>query len=100
MSAQVTDVKERHRWEISDENGQLMGFITYIEREADGKPVRILNHTVVDPNTQGQGIGSQLVRFALDQMREDGQGVVPVCPFVDGWMAKHPEYNDMRVPRG
>jgi uncharacterized protein len=52
-------------------------------------------HTEVDPDFEGRGFGSQLARAALDQVRSEGLGVLPFCPFISGWIAKHPEYVDL-----
>lgn len=87
---QVTDVPERHRFEITSD-GELAGFAEY--RLSDG--VVELPHTVVDDAFEGQGIGSTLVRHALDSARERGLRVVPSCPFVKGWIDKHPDYADL-----
>jgi predicted GNAT family acetyltransferase len=52
-------------------------------------------HTEVPQEMSGHGIGSQLVRGALESARAQGLKVVPKCPFVSAYMAKHPEYNDL-----
>lgn len=53
-------------------------------------------HTVVDQRANGRGIGSALVRFALDDVRERRLGpVIPRCWFVAGWIERHPEYADL-----
>ena len=44
----------------------------------------------------GKGIGSALVRGLLDIVRTQGLKVVPLCPFVASYIAKHPEYADLR----
>jgi predicted GNAT family acetyltransferase len=54
-----------------------------------------LRHTEVPPEMSGQGIGSQLVRGVLEAARARGLKVVPKCPFVAAYMAKHPELNDL-----
>ena len=47
----------------------------------------------VDPAFEGQGVGSALVRHALDQILAGGtRKVVPVCPFVKRYIRRHPEY--------
>jgi predicted GNAT family acetyltransferase len=43
----------------------------------------------------GHGIGSELVRGALEAARARGLKVVPKCPFVAAYMAKHPQFNDL-----
>lgn len=54
-----------------------------------------LPHTEVDPSMNGRGLGSQLVRFALDDVRARGRKVVPACPFVATFIERHPEYADL-----
>ncbi len=54
-----------------------------------------LPHTEVDPSMNGRGLGSQLVRYALDDVRAQGRKVVPACPFVETFIQRHPEYNDL-----
>lgn len=56
-------------------------------------------HTEIDERFAGQGLGSVLVRAALDAVRERGLPVLPFCPFVRRFVARHPEYVDL-VPAG
>ena len=53
------------------------------------------DHTEVPPELGGKGVGSKLVKGALDQVRADGLKVVAECPFVKGWIEKHPDYRDL-----
>jgi len=52
-------------------------------------------HTEVPPELGGRGIGSELVRGALEAARAQGLKVVAKCPFVAAFMAKHTEFNDL-----
>ena len=52
-------------------------------------------HTEVPQALAGQGVGSKLIRGALEMVRAQGLKVVPQCPFVSAYMGKHPEYNDL-----
>jgi uncharacterized protein len=52
-------------------------------------------HTEVPQELSGRGIGTKLIRSALDTVRAQGLKVVPQCPFVSAFMGKHPEYNDL-----
>jgi predicted GNAT family acetyltransferase len=53
-------------------------------------------HTETDPAFEGLGVGSQLVRWALDDVRGRGLRVVPLCAFVEAYIDKHPdEYGDL-----
>lgn len=53
----------------------------------------VFTHTEVDPAFEGQGVGSALARFALDEVRDAGKRkVMPLCPFIKGWIERHREY--------
>jgi predicted GNAT family acetyltransferase len=52
-------------------------------------------HTEVPKELGGRGIGSQLAKGALDQVRERGLKVVPLCPFIKAYIEKNPEYQDL-----
>lgn len=51
-----------------------------------------LTHTEVPEALEGQGIGSRIVKHALDQARAAGEKVAPWCPFVRAYVDRHPEY--------
>jgi len=55
-------------------------------------------HTEVPAALGGKGIGSKLVKGALDLVRADGLMVVAQCPFVRGWIEKHPAYANLLKP--
>ncbi len=86
----VRDNPEELRYEAL-RDGQLVGLIRY--RTEPG--VVVLVHTEVDEAVEGTGIGSQLVRGALDDIRASGLRLVPVCPFVAAYLRRHPEYSDL-----
>jgi hypothetical protein len=56
----------------------------------------VFTHTETDPSFEGQGVASQLVRWALDDVRGRGLHVLPLCPFVKAYIGKHlDEYGDL-----
>ncbi|MDO8899905.1 MAG: GNAT family N-acetyltransferase [Phenylobacterium sp.] len=55
-------------------------------------------HTEVPPAFEGQGVGSLLVRTALDYARAHNQPVMPVCPFFASYIKRHAEYQDLLHP--
>lgn len=52
-------------------------------------------HTEVPKELGGKGIGSKLIKGALDQVRAAGLKVIPQCPFVKAYIEKHAEYRDL-----
>ena len=90
----VTDHPERERYEIHVD-GSLAGFAEYRGR----KETRTFTHTEIDERFEGQGVGSRLVHDALEDARAKGLKVIPMCPFVKAYMARHPEYLDLVDPR-
>jgi uncharacterized protein len=52
-------------------------------------------HTVIDPARRRQGLGAELVRGALDDLRRRGHRVVPSCWFVAEFIDDHPDYVDL-----
>lgn len=58
-------------------------------RQSDGRLTLV--HTEVADELEGQGVGSALVRAALDHAEATGLTVVPQCPFVTSWLERHPD---------
>ena len=92
MGPRVTDNPAELRYELTVD-GELAGEIRY--RRVPGGLALV--HTEVDPKRQRRGLGSALVAGALDDARERGLRVVPVCPFVDAYVRGHPAYGDLVV---
>lgn len=87
----VVDNRERTRFEarVGDE---VAGFAEYQLTEK----LIIFTHTEVDPRREGEGIGSALARVALDAVRAEGaRQVLPLCPFIKGWIERHRDYADL-----
>ena len=60
-----------------------------------GDSTMILPHTVVPEEFAGRGVGGRLAEAALTYAREEGLEVVPTCPFIAGYITKHPEWHDL-----
>ncbi len=54
-------------------------------------------HTEVPKELEGRGIASALIRGALEDARAQGLKVIARCPFVAAYLAKHPEFADLRA---
>lgn len=86
----VQDVPDRHRYEATVA-GELAGFAEYTTTAE----MVVFTHTEVVRAHEGEGVGSSLVRYALDDVRARGLQALAVCPFVLGWIGRHPEYADL-----
>ncbi|MBQ1115990.1 GNAT family N-acetyltransferase [Streptomyces sp. C3-3] len=93
MEPQVVDHLEKSRYEIfaGDDGTEIAGFAEY--RLSEGALAFI--HTETEPRFAGRGLGGLLARGALDDARARGLHVLPYCPFIRGWIGKHPEYADL-----
>jgi predicted GNAT family acetyltransferase len=60
-----------------------------------GENVVAFLHTEVDRTLQRRGLGSALVAGALDDARVRGLRVVPLCPFVEAYIRRHPGYAEL-----
>jgi len=89
----VRDNPERRRFEID------LGDGTFAIAEYTLRPGKIMfTHTEVPEAHEGKGIGTTLIRFALDAARERGMKVIPICPFFAAYMQKHAEVQDLLDP--
>ena len=62
-----------------------------------GPQVLDLQHTQVDASLRGRGVAEALVEGAMDYIRTNGYKFVPTCPYVQRWLTKHPEANDLII---
>ncbi len=88
--SEVSNNREQSRYEIFVD-GERIGFMTY---HLDGDTVTT-PHTEIDRAYGSRGHGQELVRAALDQIRADGRVVVPLCPFVEFYIDRHRDYQDL-----
>ena len=89
----MTEVRhntDRLRYEMVVD-GAVVGFIQYNVR--GGRIV--LAHTEINPEYGGRGLATSLAWGALDDIRARGKCIVPICPFVESFIRKHPEYDDL-----
>ncbi|MDV3458828.1 GNAT family N-acetyltransferase [Sphingomonas sp. HF-S4] len=87
----VRNNEERSRFELEAE-----GHTAFAAYAIDGDVITF-THTVVPPALQGMGVGSKLIAGALGEARSRGLKVRPDCTFVAAYIAKHPEWQDLRV---
>lgn len=89
---EVRDNPDKSRYEIVDD-GKLVGVADY---RAMGDKLAF-PHTEIVPARRNQGLGHQLVKSALDDVRRKGAKVVPYCWFVAEFIEQNAEYADLRA---
>ncbi|MFI1992171.1 NAD(+)/NADH kinase [Actinoplanes sp. NPDC020271] len=90
--ATVVDSFERNRYEVLV-GGEVAGVLHY-RRGPD--QVELL-HTEVDQAFSGRGLAGRLAAAALADARSRAAHVVATCPFVAGYLERHPELNDVEL---
>lgn len=90
MAVEVHDNPEEQRYDAVVD-GAPAGFAAY--RMQPGLIEFV--HTEIKEAFKGQGIGSMLIREALEDARRRGFEVLPFCPFVQSFIAKHREFVDL-----
>ncbi len=86
---EVTDNQAASRFEILTDEGAAI--LAYRYRGADLD----LLHTEVPRALEGRGYASALATAALSYARREGLKVIPTCPYVKAFLARHPEYADL-----
>lgn len=86
----VTKASGPDRFEIAVAEGAA-GFAEFVDH--DGR--RVFFHTEIGEEFGGRGLAKVLVRRALDATRAEGLTIVPVCPFVKKYLAKHDDWADV-----
>ena len=89
MNNSVSNNRAHQRYELAVDGHIAATYYTF----ADG--VITFVHTEVPPELGGKGIGSKLIKGALDQVRADGLKVIAQCPFVKAFIEKNPAYQDL-----
>lgn len=87
----VTQNPERRRYEMAVDGETA--FASYFPA---GDALAI-THTEVPAKLRGRGLGSELLRGTLDDIRARGLKVAPMCGFVAEFIRSHPEYQDLAV---
>ncbi|SDL23732.1 GNAT family N-acetyltransferase [Arthrobacter sp. ok362] len=80
---------ERNRFEVLDAD-TVIGQAAYVDDV--GADQRIFYHTVINEEYGGRGLAGVLAAQALDETVAAGLMIVPVCPYIKKYLAKHPGY--------
>ncbi|EMY33228.1 hypothetical protein D477_015893 [Arthrobacter crystallopoietes BAB-32] len=74
------------RYEIHVD-GRLAGTSAF---HASGREVAFL-HTEIRAEFEGQGLAGKLAEYALSDVAGQDKTAVPHCPFIAGYLRRHPE---------
>ena len=89
MTENFRDNEDRNRFELDVE-----GSTAFVVYQKSPGAITLL-HTEVPPQLGGKGIGSKIARATLDAVRAQGRKLTVECEFIQSFMAKHGEYNDL-----
>ena len=86
MKYDIQHNQSQHRFETTIEN--LLCVIDYSLNDTNLS----LNSVRVPKALEGRGVAGELTQTALDWARSKNYRVIPVCPYVQAWLKRHPEY--------
>lgn len=89
MLNDILNNTEKSRYEIT-----LEGHTAVADYRIDGQ-VMTIPHVGVPGPLEGKGVGSALVKYALEDARIRGLKVRPTCSFAAAYVQRHKEYGDV-----
>jgi predicted GNAT family acetyltransferase len=60
-----------------------------------GETIIIIDHTGVPDELGGMGVGKALVEYMVHDVRARRLKIIPLCPFTNATLRKHPEWQDI-----
>jgi predicted GNAT family acetyltransferase len=91
MEVAVVDVPTSGLFEARNGDGELVGYTSYRHNGDE----TFLVHTVTEPAWRGRGVATAMTVAVLELLRAAGRSVVPRCPFVRDFLARHDELRDL-----
>lgn len=90
MQIEVHDSSDASQYEAAVD-GEPAGLLAY--RLSDDRIT--LFHAETEQAHGGNGVASEMTRYALEDARTRALDVIPSCPFVSAYIRKHPEHVDL-----
>lgn len=82
-------IEENRIYAVEDGNevdgGMPVAFVSFPQREG----IFVINHTYVDERLRGQGIASELVRRAVEEIERRGGQYKATCSYAQLWLARN-----------
>lgn len=85
----ISDTKGRYETRAPD------GALAFMSYSRAGETLMIIDHTEVPEALRGQGYGAALVERAVQDARDQGRKIVPLCPFAAAQFRRHSEWRDV-----
>ncbi|MBZ0328117.1 MAG: N-acetyltransferase [Altibacter sp.] len=89
MDIKISENKDRKRFEMVVEGKTAL--IEYIRAENK----MYLTHTEVPKELEGKGVASSMAKQVLQQIKDEGLFLVPLCPFIAAYLKRHPEWKEI-----
>jgi predicted GNAT family acetyltransferase len=89
MAEDVRDNPAESRFELEVEGHLAVAYYTL------SPGIVTFTHTEVPPALGGKGVGSRLIKGALEAVRARGLKVIAKCEFVAAYFGKHKEFGDL-----
>lgn len=93
MSIQHFEKEHKGNFNFMDGN-RLAGQMTYSKADPDKI---IIEHTEVNPEYNGKGVGKALVLAAVAHARQHQLKIVPLCPFANAVFQRNKDLQDVLI---
>lgn len=88
-------IPEGHnKFYVDDVQGNQVAEIVFVPADDH---LSVIEHTNIDPNLKGQGVGKRLVARAVEKMRQEQRKIVPLCPLAKHELDSIRGYDDIRA---
>lgn len=94
MDSPKEEIVIRNNETLGQFEANLRGFLAVAEYRRVKDRI-IFTHTEVPRELEGQGVASRLAFTALEFAKREGLVVMPLCPFIAGYIHRHPEYKPL-----
>ncbi len=86
----VTRNTHESRFELL-RDGQPIGTLAYTQQGG----TTVLRRIEVAEEFSGQGLAARFTEVTLAELASGAESVIPVCPFVRGYMIRNPQWQDL-----
>jgi predicted GNAT family acetyltransferase len=87
--SQVEHNAAQHRYELTEE-----GLTATADYRRNGQTLMI-TYVQSPPPLRGKGTAGRLMAGMLDEVRDEGLKVTPICGYAAAWIRRHPDYQDL-----